>query len=239
MNPITCIIVDDEPLAVKLMESFVNRTPQLQLERSFTDSVEALTWLREHPVNLAFMDIQMPDLNGMELSRMLPEGTRLIFTTAFKEYAFESYEVNAVDFLLKPIRYNKFIAAVEKVERLMSLEAKAQVAKPAHKKTMFIRVDGELRQVNFDSILYVEGMKDYVRFHVEGEARPLTTHMTMKAVEDTLPADAFMRINRSYIVRLDKIKTVDRNLCVYIGDEIIRVTDAYREAFEHYCSGNC
>lgn len=124
MNPITCIIVDDEPLAVKLMESFVNRTPQLQLERSFTDSVEALTWLREHPVNLAFMDIQMPDLNGMELSRMLPEGTRLIFTTAFKEYAFESYEVNAVDFLLKPIRYNKFIAAVEKVERLMSLEAK-------------------------------------------------------------------------------------------------------------------
>lgn len=239
MNPITCIIVDDEPLAVKLMESFVNRTPQLQLERSFTDSVEALTWLREHPVNLAFMDIQMPDLNGMELSRMLPEGTRLIFTTAFKEYAFESYEVNAVDFLLKPIRYNKFIAAVEKVERLMSLEAKAQVAEPAHKKTMFIRVDGELRQVNFDSILYVEGMKDYVRFHVEGEARPLTTHMTMKAVEDTLPADAFMRINRSYIVRLDKIKTVDRNLCVYIGDEIIRVTDAYREAFELYCSGNC
>lgn len=239
MNPITCIIVDDEPLAVKLMESFVNRTPQLQLERSFTDSVEALTWLREHPVNLAFMDIQMPDLNGMELSRMLPEGTRLIFTTAFKEYAFESYEVNAVDFLLKPIRYNKFIAAVEKVERLMSLEAKAQVAEPAHKKTMFIRVDGELRQVNFDSILYVEGMKDYVRFHVEGEARPLTTHMTMKAVEDTLPADAFMRINRSYIVRLDKIKTVDRNLCVYIGDEIIRVTDAYREVFEHYCSGNC
>jgi DNA-binding LytR/AlgR family response regulator len=239
MNPITCIIVDDEPLAVKLMESFVNRTPQLQLERSFTDSVEALTWLREHPVNLAFMDIQMPDLNGMELSHMLPEGTRLIFTTAFKEYAFESYEVNAVDFLLKPIRYNKFIAAVEKVERLMSLEAKAQVAEPAHKKTMFIRVDGELRQVNFDSILYVEGMKDYVRFHVEGEARPLTTHMTMKAVEDTLPADAFMRINRSYIVRLDKIKTVDRNLCVYIGDEIIRVTDAYRETFEHYCSGNC
>lgn len=234
MNPITCIIVDDEPLAVKLMESFVNRTPQLQLERSFTDSVEALTWLREHPVNLAFMDIQMPDLNGMELSRMLPEGTRLIFTTAFKEYAFESYEVNAVDFLLKPIRYNKFIAAVEKVERLMSLEAKAQVAEPAHKKTMFIRVDGELRQVNFDSILYVEGMKDYVRFHVEGEARPLTTHMTMKAVEDTLPADAFMRINRSYIVRLDKIRTVDRNLCVYIGDEVIRVTDAYRDTFERY-----
>ena len=114
---ISCIIVDDEPLAVKLLESFVAKTPQLRLEASFTDSVEALSWLREHPVNLAFMDIQMPDMSGMELSHMLPEGTKVIFTTAFKEYAFESYEVSAIDFLLKPIRYNKFIAAVEKAEQ--------------------------------------------------------------------------------------------------------------------------
>ena len=204
MTPITCIIVDDEPLAVKLLESFVAKTPQLQLLASFTDSVEALSFLRDHPVQLAFMDIQMPDMNGMELSHMLPERTKVIFTTAFKEYAFESYEVSAIDFLLKPIRYNKF--------------------------------DGELRQINFDNILFVEGMKDYVRFHVEGERLPLTTHMTMKAVEDALPAEDFMRINRSYIVRLDKIRTVDRNLCAYIGNEIIRVTEAYREAFERYCS---
>ncbi len=230
MNPITCIIVDDEPLAVKLLESFVVKTPQLKLERSFTDSVEALAWLREHPVQLAFMDIQMPDMNGMELSHMLPERTKVIFTTAFKEYAFESYEVSAIDFLLKPIRYNKFIAAVEKAEQWFSHQKET----PSTPKTMFLRVDGELRQVNFDNILYVEGMKDYVRFHIEGERLPLTTHMTMKAVEDALPTDAFMRINRSYVVRLDKIRTVDRNLCVYIGDEIIRVTDAYRDAFERY-----
>ncbi|MBR1545582.1 MAG: response regulator transcription factor [Prevotella sp.] len=236
MRPITCIIVDDEPLAVKLLESFVAKTPQLQLEHSFTDSVEALSWLREHPVDLAFMDIQMPDLNGMEFSHMLPEGTKVIFTTAFKEYAYESYEVSAVDFLLKPIRYNKFIAAVEKLERLI---VPTPFPAPAPKKTMFIRVDGELRQVNFDQIIYIEGMKDYVRFHMEDEPHPLTTHMTMKAVEDALPTDDFMRINRSYIVRLDKIRTVDRNMCVYIADEIIRVTDAYREAFENYCSGNC
>jgi DNA-binding LytR/AlgR family response regulator len=238
---ITCIIVDDEPLAVKLLESFVAKTPQLRLEASFTDSVEALSWLKEHPVNLAFMDIQMPDMNGMELSHMLPEGTKVIFTTAFKEYAFESYEVSAIDFLLKPIRYNKFIAAVEKAEQWFDLREKGKVnseqfasATPTTPKTMFIRVDGELRQISFEHILYVEGMKDYVRFHIEGERLPLTTHMTMKAVEDALPQDAFMRINRSYIVRLDKIRTVDRNLCVYIGEEIIRVTDAYREAFEHY-----
>lgn len=151
MNPITCIIVDDEPLAVKLLESFVQKTPQLQLEHSFTDSVEAFAWLKDHPVSLAFMDIQMPDLNGMELSRMLPEGTKVIFTTAFKEYAFESYEVSAVDFLLKPIRYNKFIAAVEKAEHLISLECRVEdlenagSAETVQKKTMFIRVDGELQ----------------------------------------------------------------------------------------------
>ena len=230
MNPITCIIVDDEPLAVKLLESFVDKTPQLKLERSFTDSVEALAWLREHPVQLAFMDIQMPDMNGMELSHMLTGDTKIIFTTAFKEYAFESYEVSAIDFLLKPIRYNKFIAAVEKAEQWFSHQKET----PSTPKTMFLRVDGELRQVNFDNILYVEGMKDYVRFHIEGERLPLTTHMTMTAVEETLPTGSFMRINRSYVVRLDKIRTVDRNLCVYIGDEIIRVTDAYRDAFERY-----
>ena len=199
MTPITCIIVDDEPLAVKLLESFVAKTPQLQLLASFTDSVEALCFLREHPVQLAFMDIQMPDMNGMELSHMLTGDTKIIFTTAFKEYAFESYEVSAIDFLLKPIRYNKFIAAVEKAEQWFSHQKET----PSTPKTMFLRVDGELRQVNFDNILYVEGMKDYVRFHVEGERLPLTTHMTMKAVEDALPAEDFMRINRSYIVRLD------------------------------------
>ena len=241
MNIMTCIIVDDEPLAVKLLESFVAKTPQLRLEHAFTDSVEALAWLKEHPTDLAFMDIQMPDLNGIELSRMLPNDTKVIFTTAFKEYAFESYEVSAVDFLLKPIRYNKFIAAVEKAEHIIGLEKrnKGEAPDATLKKTMFIRIDGELRQINFDQIIYVEGMKDYVRFHMEGEPRPLTTHMTMKAVEEALPTDAFMRINRSYIVRLDKIRTVDRNLCVYIGNEIIRVTDAYRETFANYCSGNC
>jgi DNA-binding LytR/AlgR family response regulator len=246
ITELSCIIVDDEPLAVKLLESFVAKTPQLRLEASFTDSVEALSWLKEHPVNLAFMDIQMPDMNGMELSHMLPEGTKVIFTTAFKEYAFESYEVSAIDFLLKPIRYNKFIAAVEKAEQWFGRANERNernegnernekfVPTAGSRETLFIRVDGELRQISFEHILYVEGMKDYVRFHLENERLPLTTHMTMKTVEDALPTDTFMRINRSYIVRLDKIRTVDRNLCVYIGEEIIRVTDAYREAFERY-----
>ena len=240
----TCIIVDDEPLAVKLLESFVSRTEDLDLVASFTDSVEAIAMIKSHPVNLLFLDIQMPDMNGMELAHMIPSETRVIFTTAFKEYAFESYEVSALDFLLKPIRYNKFLAAVEKARQWFALSSPApntQHPTPntlpsvgTEEATVFLRVDGEYRQVNLSQVLYVSGMKDYVMFYLEGERRPLITHLTMKAVEDMLPASHFMRVHRSYIVALAKIRSVDRNDCIYIGDEIIRVTDAYREAFTQY-----
>ena len=117
---LSCIIVDDEPLAVKLLESFVTKTPDLTLLASFTDSVEAINAVKEQKPNLLFLDIQMPDLNGMELAHMIPSETRVIFTTAFKEYAFESYEVKALDFLLKPIRYNKFLAAIDKAKEWYS-----------------------------------------------------------------------------------------------------------------------
>ena len=226
----TCMIIDDEPLAVKLLESFVARTPQLQLVGSFTDSVEAIAALRQQHVNLVFLDIQMPDLDGMELAHMLPAETMIIFTTAFKEYAFDSYEVSAVDFLLKPIRYNKFLAAVEKCEKRRESPLQA----PKGLSTLFIRVDGELRQLQQDDILYVEGMKDYVMFYLQSQQRPLITHLTMKAVEDMLPADRFMRVHRSFIVALDKIRSIDRNDCIYIGQQIIHVTEAYREAFQQY-----
>jgi DNA-binding LytR/AlgR family response regulator len=237
----TCIIVDDEPLAVKLLESFVKRTPTLQLVGTYTDSVEALSALRESPVDLIFLDIQMPDLNGMELAHMLPPQTKVIFTTAFKEYAFESYEVSAVDYLLKPVRYNKFLTAVEKAEgggRIPQAQEHISFNPPPStlhpKNTLFIRVDGELRQLQTDDIIYVSGMKDYVMFYVQSQSRPLITHMTMKAVEDMLPSDRFMRVHRSYIVALDKIRKVDRNDCIYIGEEIIHVTEAFRPAFEQF-----
>ncbi len=233
---LSCAIVDDEPLAVQLLESFVKRTPQLSLTASYTDSVEAFKQLAQSPVDLLFLDIQMPDVNGLELAHQLPPQTFIIFTTAFREFAFESYEVNTVDFLLKPIRYTKFLAAVEKVVQRNEERAKVSAA-PAREGEgtySFLRVDGELRRVDFSQILYVEGMKDYVSFYLEGERRPLITHLTMKAVEQMLPADRFMRVNRSYVVALDKIRSIDRNLCLYIGDEIIRVTDMYKDAFNEY-----
>ncbi len=240
---LTCIIIDDEPLAVRLLESFVTKTSGLKLLGSYTDSVEAINAVREQRPQLLFLDIQMPDLNGMELAHMLPEGTKVIFTTAFKEYAYESYEVSALDFLLKPIRYNKFITAVEKAREWFGRSQEPHteepaaignqdVAKPIN--TVFLKVDGEYRQVALDKILYVCGMKDYVMFYVEGERKPLITHLTMKSVEEMLPASRFLRVHRSYIVALDKIRSVDRNDCIYIGDEIIRVTDAFKETFNQF-----
>ena len=225
---LSCMIVDDEPLAVKLLESFVAKTPELELLGSFTDSVEAINAIKEQQPNLLFLDIQMPDLNGMELAHMLPAATKVIFTTAFKEYAFESYEVSALDFLLKPIRYNKFLAAIDKAKTFYAPRERVENT------TIFLKVDGEYRQVALDKILYVSGMKDYVMFYLEGERKALITHLTMKAVEEMLPAQQFMRVHRSYIVALDKIRSVDRNDCIYIGDEIIRVTDAFKETFQQY-----
>ena len=244
--PLTCIIVDDEPLAVRLLESFVNKTPDLQLAGSFTDSVEAINVIKELKPDLLFLDIQMPDMSGMELAHVVPAETKIIFTTAFKEYAYESYEVSALDFLLKPIRYNKFISAVEKArqwfghklnnQNTLNTQNNLNIQKEPHGKqeTVFLRVDGEFKQVALSKIIYVCGMKDYVMFYLSDEKRPLITHLTMKSVEDMLPSTLFMRISRSYIVALDKIKSVDRNECVYIGDEIIKVTDAYHEKFISY-----
>ena len=245
---LSCIIVDDEPLAVKLLESFVAKTPGLRLVGSFTDSVEAVNAVKEQSPDLLFLDIQMPDLNGMELARMIPAATRVIFTTAFKEYAFESYEVSALDFLLKPIRYNKFLAAVEKAKSWMTHTGRTPDLSPispispsrdsapmAQQPTsLFIRVDGELRNVAIDSIVYVSGMKDYVMFYLDGESKPLISHLTMKAVESMLPAGKFLRVHRSYIVAVDKIRKVDRNDCIYIGEEIIHVPEGYQPAFHTF-----
>lgn len=239
----TCMIVDDEPLAVRLLETMVSRTPDLELCGSFTDSIAALEALQQHPVDLLLLDIQMPDLSGMELAHTIDNRrTRVIFTTAFKDYAFESYEVNALDFLLKPIRYVKFQAAIEKAREYFATRMpeaslfQSEVAQPAatQQDSIFLRIEGELRRVMLDKLLYVEGMKDYLKFYIEGERMPWVTHMTMTAAEELLPRAQFMRVHRSYIISLNHIRSIDRNDCVYIGDQIIRVTEAYKESFARF-----
>ena len=197
---LSCIIIDDEPLAVRLLESYVKKTPELELLASFTDSIKAVNAIKA----------LKPD---------------------FKEYAFESYEVNALDFLLKPIRYNKFLAAVEKARNVVMPSPPTPPQQPS---TVFIRVDSEWRNVAIEQIVYVSGMKDYVLFYLDNMAKPLVTHLTMKAVEDMLPKDRFLRIHRSYIIAVDKIQKVDRNDCVYIGKEIIHIPDGYQQTFQAF-----
>lgn len=233
MRPLTCMIVDDEPLAVRLLESYVEKTPDLQLLAAYTDSITAINAVREQKPDVLFLDIQMPNIDGMELAHSLPTETRVIFTTAFKEYAFESYEVNALDFLLKPIRYNKFLNAVEKARKQIPTQ-KETIPSSTQQNTVFIRVDGEWRNVVIDKITYVSCIKDYVLFYLDNEPRPLITHLTMKAVEQMLPSEKFLRIHRSYIVAIDKINKIDRNDCVYIGKEIIHVPEGYQQIFNQF-----
>ena len=242
MTSLRCFVVDDEPLAVKMLENFIARTPFLELVASFTDPVLALSEMRTQAPDLVFLDIQMPDLSGMELSRMVPAGTRIIFTTAFKQYAFESYEVSALDFLLKPIRYQKFLEAAEKAREWFALkEAATAAASPAApapaseaKTSTFFKVDGALRKVEFDDILFVEGMKDYVMVFLASQKQPLVTHVTMKGMEEMLPERQFMRIHRSFIVALDKVASVSATGDVKVGDRLLHVSDAYRDAFDAY-----
>ena len=234
MKTLRCIVVDDEPLAVKMLEGFVARTPFLELAGSFNDPVLALSEIRAQAPDLVFLDIQMPDLDGLELSRMLPPDTRIIFTTAFKQYAFESYEVSALDFLLKPIRYQKFLEAVQKAQEWFALKDAAAQSTQEAKTAVFLKVDGSLRKVNLSEILYVEGMKDYVMFHLSSAREPLVTHLTMRAAEELLPPSEFMRIHRSYIVALDKIERVSSSADVKVGNALLHVGDAYRESFDDY-----
>ena len=230
MKNLRCIVVDDEPLAVKMLEGFIARTPFLELAASFNDPVLALSEIRSIGPELVFLDIQMPDLDGMELSRMLPEGTRVVFTTAFKQYAFESYEVSALDFLLKPIRYQKFLEAAQKARDWFVMKEASLAAAP-EKTSVFIKADGVLRKVDFADLLYVEGMKDYLMFHLASARQPLVTHLTMKAAEDMLPADRFMRIHRSFIVNLEQITSVSAQGDIKVGDALLHVSEGYKDAF--------
>ena len=231
---LSCAIIDDEPLAVELMESYVRKTPFLELQGSFGSGVAAFGMLRDRPVDLLFCDIQMPGLNGVEFSRMLPADTRVIFTTAFSRYAVEGFRVNAVDYLLKPISYADFLAAAQKA--LEWFELKRRAGAPADDlRSIFVKTEYRLRQIELERILYIEGLKDYVKIHVEDEPHPVLSLMSLKSLEEQLPADRFIRVHRSYIVQPAKIRTIERNSIVF-GRERITISENYRQAFFDFLS---
>lgn len=236
---LTCIVVDDEPLALGLIESYVKKTPFLNLIGSYSSAVEASSVLSTNPPDLMFLDIQMPEMNGLEFSKLIGDKTKVIFTTAFQQYALDGFKVNALDYLLKPISYTDFLQAANKALNWFKLTSGNHATEKTEKtsqeevKTIFIKTEYKLIQIELDKILYVEGMKDYVKIHMEDQQFPILSLMSMKAIESALPANKFMRVHRSYIVQSNKIKEVERNRIVF-GKTYIPVSDSYKDAFQEF-----
>lgn len=235
-----CAIIDDEPLAISLLESYVNKTPFLCLAGKYNSAVNALPLLSKEPVDLLFLDIQMPELNGMEFSRILEAAdTRIIFTTAFSQYALDSYKVNALDYLLKPISYPDFLKSAGKALQWFELLHESRPGKgdsriaPTTMESIFIKTEYKLVQIELRRILYIEGLKDYVKIFVEGEPHPILSLMSMKNLEDLLPSDRFIRVHRSFIVQPEKIKVIERNRIVF-GKEYIPISDNYKQKFMEF-----
>lgn len=234
MNKLTCAIIDDEPWAVKLMETYVERTPFLELRATFSSAVAAVNELKENPVDLLFLDIQMPDLDGLEFSRMLDPATRIVFTTAFSQYAIDGYKVNALDYLLKPISYNDFLAAANKALEWYSRSVAEATEKPDAKADyFFVKSDYRLVRIQFDDILYVEGLKDYVKICLASARKPILALTAMRTVEQYLPSSRFMRVHRSFIVNMDKVDALDHGQIVF-GEKHIPVSDSYKETVQAY-----
>lgn len=242
---LNCIAVDDEPLALGLVCAFIEQTPFLKLAGRYSSAIEALRGLHEKSVDLIFLDIQMPDLNGIELARVLDRngastGPRIIFTTAFNQYAIEGYKVDALDYLLKPFGYDEFLRAANKARSYaerFQIPTQTTIAIPVKEEPeeeyLFLKVEYQLVRVALKDILYMEGLKDYVKVYVQGSTRPILTLTSLKALEEKLPSRRFMRIHRSFIVSLEQVKALTKN-SVQIGDITITVSDQYKESFNQF-----
>ena len=231
---LSCFIIDDEPLALTLLESYVLKTPFLNLTGKFSSAVTAVESVSILIPDVIFLDIQMAELNGMEYARLVPEKTRIIFTTAFNQYALESYKVNALEYLLKPFSYSDFLLAATKALHWHQIYEKAILV--TEKQTddfIYVKSDYRLIQIPLIKILYIEGLKDYLKIFLEGEAEPVISHITLKAMEEMLSYQFFMRVHRSFIVQKDKIKVVDHNRIVF-GKTYIPVSDSYKETFQKF-----
>ena len=227
---INCAIIDDEPLAAGLLESYVKKTPYLNLTGTYNSAITAMRDLRDNPVPLLFLDIQMPELSGVEFAKILPKDTKIIFTTAFPQYALEGYKVNALDYLLKPISYEDFLRATEKAQDWYNMLQKREAYNDD--RIMFIKSEYKLLRVHLDDILYVEGLKDYVRICLKNGEKIMSL-MSMKKLEDYLPRPEFLRTHRSYIVHMPEVRSIDRFRIVF-GNIFIPISDNYKEEVQQY-----
>jgi len=226
-----CIIVDDEPLARKAIQKLIDQTDNLESIGSFNGADAATKFLVNNTVDLIFLDIQMPGVNGIEFARTISKETFVIFTTAFNEFATDSYEVDAIDYLIKPVKLDRFQRGVEKAQvyyKLLKADYTSNNIENIANDYIFVRADRKMFKVHFNNILFIEGLKDYVVMHTENQK--VITLMNIKTIHDLLPKNMFVRVSKSYIINAKKIDSVDNNT-VYIGKNEIPIGNIYRDFF--------
>jgi two-component system, LytTR family, response regulator LytT len=235
MTKISCLIVDDEPLALDLLERYIQKTTFLHYQHRCSSAIEALELIGKQPIDLVFLDIQMPELNGIEFSRIIGKDVKIIFTTAFNDYAVEGFKVNALDYLLKPFDYEEFLRAAYKAKEWFDLSRVSKANFPPEEKE-FIFVKSEYKQikVHLNQVLYFEGLKDYVKIWLEDQSKPLLTIISLKSLALELPLSKFMRVHRSFIVALNKIECVERSQLVMKNDMRITIAEQYKEKFQDF-----
>ena len=228
---IRCLAIDDEPLALQQLAAYIKKVSFLELAAQCQSALEARQFLEQETVDAIFCDINMPDLNGMDFVKSLVSPPLVVFTTAYAEYAIEGFKVNAVDYLLKPFGLQDFQRAANRLkERMVSTNATTPTPSDD---TIFVKTEYRIVKVKIADIRYVEAMSEYLKLHVEGEAKPIITLLSMKKMEERLP-DYFMRIHRSYIVNLNMIQEVNKNRVIMDSDTYLPIGDMYKETFQQY-----
>ena len=222
---INCVAIDDEPLALNLLKEYISKISFLQLVASFTDAIEAKAFLDKEKVDLLFLDIQMPDINGIQLYNAMHEKPLVIFTTAFSEYAVDGFNVNAIDYLLKPFEYDRFVKAIYKAKEYHEFTLNQEIRLTS----IFVKADYQLVKINLKDVLLIEGLDDYIRIHLDGN-KSILTLMSLKAIAEKLPAAEFVRIHRSYIISLGRIEKISSKK-IEIGGKEIPVGISYAEGF--------
>jgi two-component system, LytTR family, response regulator len=225
---ITCIVIDDEPLALMKLEGFIRKVPELKLIRTFDNPLEVIGWIKDNKIDLIFLDIQMEQLTGIQFLETTGTGARIILTTAYDQYAIKGFELNVSDYLLKPFSFQRFLQAVNRVMDYFTLQRDSQKATQEKDSFIFVKTEYRLERIDIDDILYIEGMKDYLRIICSD--KKIMTLQSFAKLEESLPADKFCRVHKSFIVALDKIKSVERGI-ILIADRRIPVSNTYKESF--------
>ena len=224
-NKINCIIIDDEPLSPVLIADYISKTPFLSLAGTFNNPVQALAAVGNTPVDLVFLDIQMPEINGLQFVHLLKGRSKVIFTTAYLNYAIQGFELDVIDYLVKPIPFDRFLKAANKALALIRPGKDPQPAADPQEESIFVKAEGRIVNVQLSNIFYIEGLKEYIAIHTK--AGRVITLQSMKKMEEVLPPGQFLRVHKSFIVARNKIDYVERNH-IHISGNIIPIGDTYR-----------